>query len=176
VPTFWLGYLLVLGVSVRLGWLPAVGYVGIGQSVLWWARSLVLPVVTLGVGGVALVAKQTRDAMLDVLSREFVRSLRARGLSTRSIVLKHALRAAMPNVVTLMGLYVVSLLLGTAVVETVFALPGLGSEIVTATSQHDLRLVDGASLYFTLIVVVVFTVADLVSAWLDPRLRTGGQR
>jgi peptide/nickel transport system permease protein len=173
IPTFWLGYLLVLLVAVKLRWLPAVGYVSIGSSLGGWARSLVLPVFTLGVGGVALVAKQTRDAMLDVLSREFIRSLRAWGLASRSIVLKHAMRAALPNVVTLMGLYVVSLLLGTAVVETVFALPGLGSEVVLATSQHDLRVIDGASLYFTLIVVVVFTAADLLTAWLNPRIRSG---
>lgn len=172
IPTFWLGYLLVLLFTVRLGWFPAVGYVGIGSSLAGWARSLALPVFTLGVGGVALVAKQTRDAMLDVLSQEFVRSLRARGLAGRSIFFKHAVRAALPNVVTLMGLYVVGLLLGTTVVETVFALPGLGSEIVLATSQHDLQVIDGASLYFTLVVIVVFTVADLLLAWLNPRLRS----
>jgi peptide/nickel transport system permease protein len=171
IPAFWLGYLLVLLFSDRLRLLPAVGYVSPSASVGNWAKSLVLPVVTLGVGGVALIAKQTRDGMLDVLNRPFVDALRARGLSRRSIVFRHALRAALPNVVTVAGLYVISLLLGTAVVENVFALPGMGAEVVQATTAHDLVIVDGVTLYFTLIVVIVFIVADVANAWLSPRQR-----
>ena len=171
IPPFWLGYLLVLLFADRLRLLPAVGYVSPSTSVSRWAESLLLPVVTLGVAGVALIAKQTRDGMLDVLHRPFVDALRARGLSRRSIVFRHALRAALPNVVTLTGLYVISLLLGTAVVENVFALPGLGNQVVQATTAHDLITVDGVALYFTLIVVVVFTIADVANAWLSPRQR-----
>jgi peptide/nickel transport system permease protein len=171
IPPFWLGYLLVLLFADRLRILPAVGYVSPSASLSRWAESLVLPVVTLGVAGVALIAKQTRDGMLDVLDRPFVDALRARGLSRRSIIFRHALRAALPNVVTLGGLYVVSLLLGTAVVENVFALPGLGNQVVQATTAHDLITVDGVALYFTLIVVVVFTIADVANAWLSPRQR-----
>ena len=171
IPPFWLGYLLVLLFADRLRLLPAVGYVSPSTSVSRWAESLLLPVVTLGVAGVALIAKQTRDGMLDVLNRPFVDALRARGLSRRSIVFRHALRAALPNVVTLTGLYVISLLLGTAVVENVFALPGLGNQVVQATTAHDLITVDGVALYFTLIVVVVFTIADVANAWLSPRQR-----
>lgn len=172
IPPFWLGYLLVLLFSDRLRLLPAVGYVSPATSVSGWFQSLLLPVVTLGVAGVALIAKQTRDGMLDVLNRPFVDALRARGLSRRSIIFRHALRAALPNAVTLAGLYVISLLLGTAVVENVFALPGLGNEVVHATTAHDLTIVDGVALYFTLIVVVVFTIADVANAWLSPRQRT----
>lgn len=171
IPAFWLGYLLVLLFSDRLRLLPAVGYVSPSASIGNWAKSLVLPVVTLGVGGVALIAKQTRDGMLDVLNRPFVDALRARGLSRRSIIFRHALRAALPNVVTVAGLYVISLLLGTAVVENVFALPGMGAEVVQATTAHDLVIVDGVTLYFTLIVVIVFIVADVANAWLNPRQR-----
>jgi peptide/nickel transport system permease protein len=172
IPAFWLGYLLVLLFADQLRLLPAVGYVSPSTSVTDWARSLVLPVVTLGVAGVALIAKQTRDGMLDVLNRPFVDALRARGLSRRSIIFRHALRAALPNVVTVAGLYVISLLLGTAVVENVFALPGMGAEVVQATTAHDLVIVDGVTLYFTLIVVIVFIVADVANAWLSPRQRT----
>jgi peptide/nickel transport system permease protein len=173
MPPFWLGYLLVLVFSEHLGLLPAVGYVSPAASLSGWIESLILPAFALGVAGVALIAKQTRDGMLDVMSRPFVDALRARGLSRRSIVFRHALRAAMPNVVTLTGLYVISLLLGTAVVENVFALPGLGNEVVHATTAHDLITVDGIALYFTLIVVVVFMLADVANAWLSPRQRTG---
>jgi peptide/nickel transport system permease protein len=173
VPNFWLGYLLVLAFAIALPIFPATGYVAIGDSSVDWLRSLVLPVVALSVGGSSIIAKQTRDAMLDVLQREFIRSLRARGVSQRSIVFKHALRNALPNVVTLIGLFVVSLLLGTTLIESVFALPGLGSEVVLATSQHDLPVIEGVALYFTLIVVVVFVLVDSICAWLDPKVRLG---
>jgi peptide/nickel transport system permease protein len=173
VPNFWLGYLLVLAFAIALPIFPATGYVAIGDSSVDWLRSLVLPVVALSVGGSSIIAKQTRDAMLDVLQREFIRSLRARGVSQRSIVFKHALRNALPNVVTLIGLFVVSLLLGTTLIESVFALPGLGSEVVLATSQHDLPVIEGVARYFTLIVVVVFVLVDSICAWLDPKVRLG---
>jgi peptide/nickel transport system permease protein len=173
VPNFWLGYLLVLAFAIALPIFPATGYVAIGDSSLDWLRSLVLPVFALSVGGISIIAKQTRDAMLDVLQREFIRALRARGVSQRSIVYKHALRNALPNVVTLIGLFVVSLLLGTTLIESVFALPGLGSEVVLATSQHDLPVIEGVALYFTLIVVVVFILVDSICAWLDPKVRLG---
>jgi peptide/nickel transport system permease protein len=173
VPNFWLGYLLVLAFAIAVPIFPATGYVAIGDSSLDWLRSLVLPVFALSVGGISIIAKQTRDAMLDVLQREFIRALRARGVSQRSIVYKHALRNALPNVVTLIGLFVVSLLLGTTLIESVFALPGLGSEVVLATSQHDLPVIEGVALYFTLIVVVVFILVDSICAWLDPKVRLG---
>jgi peptide/nickel transport system permease protein len=173
VPNFWLGYLLVLAFAIAWPIFPATGYVAIGDSSVDWLRSLVLPVFALSVGGISIIAKQTRDAMLDVLQREFIRALRARGVSQRSIVFKHALRNALPNVVTLIGLFVVSLLLGTTLIESVFALPGLGSEVVLATSQHDLPVIEGVALYFTLIVVVVFILVDSICAWLDPKVRLG---
>ena len=156
---------------MKLRWFPPSGWVNPSVSLGSWARSLVLPVVTLTVAGAAVIAKQTRDGMLDVLSQDYIRALRARGISQRSIVYKHALRNALPNVVTLLGLYVVSLLLGTTLVENVFALQGLGSTAVQATSQHDLPVLEGAALYFTLIVVVTFTIVDLVRVWLNPKLR-----
>jgi peptide/nickel transport system permease protein len=171
IPSFWLGLLLVVVFAMKLKWFPPSGWVNPSVSLGSWARSLVLPVVTLTAAGAAVIAKQTRDGMLDVLSLDYIRALRARGISQRSIVYKHALRNALPNVVTLLGLYVVSLLLGTTLVENVFALQGLGSTAVQATSQHDLPVLEGAALYFTLIVVVTFTIVDLVRVWLNPKLR-----
>jgi len=156
---------------MKLRWFPPSGWVNPSVSLGSWARSLVLPVVTLTAAGASVIAKQTRDGMLDVMSQDYIRALRARGISQRSIVYKHALRNALPNVVTLLGLYVVSLLLGTTLVESVFALQGLGSIAVQATNQHDLPVLEGAALYFTLIVVVTFTIVDLVRVWLNPKLR-----
>jgi peptide/nickel transport system permease protein len=172
IPSFWLGLLLVVAFSMELPWFPASGWISPGVSFGGWLRSLVLPVVTLSVGGASLIAKQTRDGMLDALSQEYIRALRGRGLSVRSIVYKHALRNALPNVVTLVGLYVVGLLLGTTLVENVFALQGLGSIAVQATSQHNLPVLEGAALYFTLIVVVTFMIVDLARLWLSPKLRS----
>jgi peptide/nickel transport system permease protein len=173
LPTFWLGLLMVLLFSNALHWLPSSGWIEFSVSPSGWFRSLLLPVVTLAIGGAAVVAKQTRDGMLEVLSREFIRSLRSHGISEASIVYKHALRNALPNVVTIVGLYVVSLLLGTTLVESVFALQGLGSVAVQATSEHDLPILEGAALYFTVIVVVVFALADITRLWLNPKLRFG---
>ena len=171
LPAFWLGLILVLLFSTKLHWFPPSGWVSPSASLTGWFRSMFLPVITLAVAGASIVAKQMRDGMSSAMNREFIRSLRARGLSERSIVYKHAMRSALPNVVTLIGLYVVSLLLGTTLVELVFALQGLGSLAVNATTQHDLTLLEGTALYFTLIVIVTFTAVDLVQAWLNPKLR-----
>jgi peptide/nickel transport system permease protein len=172
IPAFWLGLLLVIAFANDLQWFPPSGWEDISDSGIGWLQSAALPVITLAIGGVAVVAKQTRDGMSEVLSREFVRSLRARGLSRFSVLYKHALRAALPNVVTILGLFVVSLLLGTTLVESVFAIQGLGSVAVQATAKHDLPILQGATLYFTVIVVLVFAMADIVRLWLNPRLRT----
>lgn len=171
IPSFFLGLLLVSWLSVGAGLFPATGYVNPTESVAEWLRSLVLPVVTLALPGVAVIAKQTRDAMRDALARPFTRTLRAGGVSSRSLVLKHALRNAAIPVVTVVGLVLVGALGGAVVVESVFAMPGLGGLAVQATSQHDLPLVQGVAVYFTVIVVVVNLGIDLLYGWLDPRVR-----
>jgi peptide/nickel transport system permease protein len=137
-----------------------------------WALHAILPVATLAIAGVAMIARQTRDGMLEELERPYVAALRSRGLSERSIVYKHALRNAMPNVVTMAGLYVVSLLLGTTLVESVFSQQGLGTIAVQATSRHDLPILQGVGIYFALIVIVVFCITDVTRAWLNPKLRS----
>jgi peptide/nickel transport system permease protein len=150
---------------------PASGYVAFGVSPADWLESLVLPVVTLSAGGVAVIAKQTRDAMRDVLGRPFIRMLRATGIPRRSIIFKHALRSAAIPVVTIVGLVFVAVLGGSVVVESVFALPGLGSLAVQATTESDLPLIQGIALYFTVIVIVVNLIVDLAYGLLDPRVR-----
>jgi peptide/nickel transport system permease protein len=172
VPAFWLGLILVTFFAVDMRLFPATGYVPLDQSVGEWVRALVLPVVTLAVGGVAVVAKQTRDSMLDVLQRDFIRMLRASGVSEWSIILKHALRNAAIPVVTVLGLIFVSLLSGTVLVESVFVLPGLGSLAVQATSQHDLPVIQGVAVTFTLIVISVNVMVDLTYGWLNPKVRS----
>jgi peptide/nickel transport system permease protein len=171
IPNFFLGLLLISWFAVTLRVFPATGYVPISQSPAGWLHSLVLPVVTLAVPGVAVIAKQTRDAMRDVLDRPFIRMLRAAGVRRWSIIGKHALRNAAIPVVTVTGLIFIGSLSGTVLVESVFALPGLGGLAVQATSQHDLPLIQGVAVYFTVIVICVNLLVDLTYSWLDPRVR-----
>lgn len=172
LPAFWLGAELIVLFAVKLGWFPATGYVSFAVSPLGWLRSLVLPVAALSLYGVAATAKQTREAMLDVLGSEYIRMAWANGIPARSIIFRHALKNASIRVVTVLGVQAVGLLGGTVLAETVFALPGLGSLIVTAAQDHDLPVVQGVALTFTIIVVLINLCIDLGYAWLNPKVRT----
>lgn len=171
VPNFWLGLVLIelFAVSVRI--FPATGFVSFGQSPADWALSLVLPVVAIAAVGMTIIAVQTRDSMLEVLRRDFVRVLEANGIPRRSIVYRHVLRNAAIPVVTVIGITFVGLLGASVLVESVFALPGLGAELTTASAQHDIPVIQGAVLYFTLIVIVVNLLVDITYGLLNPRAR-----
>lgn len=171
LPGFWLGLVLVTLFAVTVRLLPATGYVSLGASPAEWARGLVLPVIALAVAPVALIAKQTRDGMLDALSRDFVHTLRANGATETSIVLRHALRNAAIPVVTILGLMFVGLLSGTVLVETVFAMPGLGGLAVQSTTQHDLPMIQAVAVTFTAVVVIVNLLVDVAYGWLNPKVR-----
>jgi peptide/nickel transport system permease protein len=170
-PNFWLALVLVELLAVKVQVFPATGYVPLGAGPGPWLRSIALPVLTLSAGAVAFVAKQTRDSVSEVMSREFVMMLRARGLSRRSVVLKHALRNAAIPVVTVVGLLLVSLLGGTVLIEDVFSIPGLGQQAVTAAGSHDLPVIEGVAFYFTVIVVIANLLVDLSYRLLNPRVR-----
>jgi peptide/nickel transport system permease protein len=172
IPNFWLALVLVAVFAVSYRVFPATGYVPFAISPGSWAQSLVLPWITLAVAGTASIAKQSRDAMLDVLRQDFIRTLRAAGVPERSIVLRHALRNAAIPVVTVIGILLVGTLSGTVFVEAVFVLPGLGGLAVQATTQHDIPVVQGVALYFTLFVVAINLVVDLAYSWLNPKVRT----
>lgn len=171
IPVFWLGAELIVIFAVKLDWFPATGYVSFADSPTDWLRSLVLPVVALSALGVAQLAKFTREAMLDALGSEYVRMARANGISPSSIVFRHALKSASVQIVTLMGIVTISLLIGSVFVETVFALPGLGSLIVNAVNGHDLPMVQGVAVMFTLIVIAVNLLVDIAYTLLNPKVR-----
>ena len=171
LPAFWLGLVLVTVLAVAVPLLPATGYVSLSSSPSEWLRSLILPVSALALNGIAVIAKQTRGEMIDALSKEFVHNMRANGASEVSIIFRHALRNAAIPVVTVLGLLLVSLLSGTVLVESVFAMPGLGGLAVQSTTQHDLPMVQGVVVTFTLIVVVANLVVDLAYGWLNPKVR-----
>jgi peptide/nickel transport system permease protein len=170
-PNFWLALVLVEFLAVQYPLFPATGYVTFSTDPVQWLSSLVLPVVTLSFGASAFIARQTRDAMADVLARDFVTALRAHGLSLRAIIFKHALRNAAIPVVTLLGVMFVSLLGGTVIIEGVFAIPGLGQQAVTASSAHNLPMIEGVAFYFTVVVVIVNLLVDLSYGWLNPKVR-----
>lgn len=171
IPSFWLALALaeLLAVNVRL--FPATGYTPLDVSPAGWLRGITLPVLALSAGAVAFIAKQTRDSMADVMSREFVVMLRARGLSQRSVVLQHALRNAAIPVVTMLGLLFVGLLGGTVLIEDVFAIPGLGQQAVTAAGSHNLPVIEGVAFYFTIIVVIANLLVDVSYRRLNPKVR-----
>lgn len=172
LPSFWLALTMVDLFAVTFRILPATGYTPLGDSPAQWARSLVLPVATLALPGIAVFARQTRDAMAEALSRDFVTALRANGIPEWSLIMRHALRNAAIPVVTLIGLTFIGLLSGTVFVESVFAMPGLGGLAVQATTQHDLPMIQGVVVVFTLIVVAANLAVDLAYGWLNPKVGT----
>ncbi len=171
-PNFWLALVLVEVLAVQVRLFPTTGYTPLGDDPAGWLSGLVLPVLTLSVGASAYVARQTRDSMSDVLSRDFVTALRARGLPMRSIVGKHALRNAAIPVVTILGVLFVSLLGGTVLIESVFSIPGLGQQAVTASGTHNLPMIEGVAFYFTVVVVVVNLLVEVSYRCLDPKVRS----
>lgn len=162
-PSFWLGLLLLLGFSVKLNWFPSAGAGGISH--------LVLPAITLGVGAAAIVARVTRSSMIDVLSDDYIRTARAKGLSQRVVVMRHAMKNAMIPVLTIMGLEFGGLLAGSVVTETVFAYPGIGQLLIRSIGNRDFPIVQGALLLFSLQFVLINLVVDLLYAKADPRIQ-----
>ena len=170
-PSFWLALVLISVFAVTLRWLPATGYVFFSDSPRDWALSLVLPIFSVAMYSITSIAKQTRDAMHDVMGRDFIRALRACGLSERSVIWKHALRNAALPVVTVLGLVMIGAISGTVFVERVFVLPGLGSLAVSAALNKDILLLQGVTLYFTLMTVAINLMVDLSYGWLNPKVR-----
>jgi peptide/nickel transport system permease protein len=172
IPGFWLGVALVAAFSVKLGWFPAIGYTPLSASPTQWILGLVLPVFALSIQSLASIAKLTREAMLDVLASEHIRMAWANGVTARKIFFKYSLKNAAMVSVTILGLHAVYLLGGTVFIENVFALPGLGTLLVDSTIQHDLPVVQGITMFLTIMIVAVNLMVDLAYSWLDPRVRT----
>jgi peptide/nickel transport system permease protein len=172
LPSFWVGLVLIAIFAVAMRWFPATGFTSFASSPSLWAASLVLPVTALAIGGVALIAKITRDAMLSTLAMDYIRTLRASGIGGTSIVWRHALRNAGLAIATAVGLTLINFLPGAVLIENVFVLPGLGSAVVSATNQHDIPIVQGIGLVFTVIVIVVNLIVDVVYGFLNPKVRS----
>ncbi len=171
LPGFWVGIMMILLFGVRLGWLPTQGYVALGDDPVESLRHMVLPAVALGITSAALVMRQMRSALLEVLAQDYIRTARAKGLARWSVVIGHGLRNAMLPVVTVMGLEVGRIFAGAVVIETLFGIPGMGSLMVQAVFQRDFPVVQGSVLLMATTVLVVNFITDILYGVLDPRIR-----
>jgi peptide/nickel transport system permease protein len=174
IPNFWLGIMLILLVSVRLGWLPASGFVPLGEDPLGNLKRMLMPALVLGSGLAAALMRQTRNAMIEVLSTDYVRTARAKGLAQPAVVLRHALRNGLIPVVTVLGLQMGALMGGAVVTESIFVLPGFGRLIVEAVFTRDYPVVQGVVLLTASSYVLINLLVDVSYTVLNPRIRIRG--
>jgi peptide/nickel transport system permease protein len=156
---------------VKLHVLPAIGYVGITTSPVQWATHLYLPWLALGLAGGATLARQLRSSLIDVLDQDYIRTAEAKGLKRRSIVLKHALKNASMVPLTLVGLQFAYLLGGTIILETIFAMPGLGLYFYDGLLAKDLPVIQGVTLVYALTFVIMNLIVDVLYGFINPRVR-----
>ena len=171
IPGFWAGLLLILLFSVKLGWVRSGGFDGWGQGLWPGLRSLILPAVALGLFQLAVLARTTRSAVLEVLAEEYVKTARAKGVAEGGVVFRHALSNAMIPVVTVAGVQLGQLIAGSIILEIVFYLPGLGRLAIGAIGARDLPVVQGVVLFAASMIVVINVLVDLLYGVLDPRIR-----
>jgi peptide/nickel transport system permease protein len=171
VPVFVVGYGLIYTFAIGLGWFPVQGYTDIREGVVPWLRNLVLPSIALGLVYVALIARITRATMLDVLAEDYMRTARAKGVETRPMLLRHALKNAAVPIVTVIGIGVALLIGGVVITETVFNIPGIGRLVVDAIARRDYPVIQGVIMVFSGLYVLVNLLVDVSYTFFDPRIR-----
>lgn len=171
VPAFVVGYLLVWVFAVRLQWLPVQGYAPLSDGLIAWATYLVLPALTLSLTYTALIARMTRATLLEVLSQDFIRTARAKGLPTLRLLLVHGLRNAGVPIATVIGIGIALLIGGVVITETVFNIPGIGRLVVDSISRRDYPVIQGVILVFSGVYVLLNLAIDLSYTLIDPRIR-----
>ncbi|MBB3178154.1 ABC transporter permease [Variovorax sp. Sphag1AA] len=171
VPVFVIGYLLIWFFALKLQWLPVQGYNRIGDGFWPWLRNLIMPAVALSVIYVALIARVTRAAVAEAMTEDYIRTARAKGIPEARVLMRHALANAAVPIVTVIGIGIALLIGGVVVTESVFAIPGLGSLTVDAVLSRDFPLIQGITLFFSVIYVLVNLLVDLSYLVFDPRIR-----
>jgi len=171
VPVFVVGYILVYYLSMKLRWFPVQGYRPIADGLWDWARHLVLPSLALGLAYVALIARITRTSMLEVLSEDYIRTARAKGVATAPLLLWHALRNAAVPIVTVIGIGIALLISGVVITETVFNIPGVGRLVVDAITRRDYPIIQGVMIIFAGVYVLINLAIDITYCFIDPRIR-----
>jgi peptide/nickel transport system permease protein len=171
VPVFVFAYLLMFVFSIELEWLPVQGYVSIAEGFWPFLRHMILPSVALGTVYMALIARITRASMLEVLSQDYIRTAQAKGLASRDVLMRHALKNAAVPIVTVIGIGIALLISGVVVTETVFAIPGIGRLTVDAILRRDYPIIQAVTLLFSAVYVLINLAVDLSYTLLDPRIR-----
>lgn len=171
VPVFLIGYFLVYVFAIELHWLPVQGYRPLSEGIAQTARSVALPAFALGMVYMALIARITRASMVDVLSQDYIRTARAKGVATAVVLLRHALKNAAVPIVTVIGIGLALLISGVVITETVFNIPGLGRLTVDAVLKRDYPIIQGLIILFASVKVVVNLLIDISYAFFDPRIR-----
>jgi peptide/nickel transport system permease protein len=171
IPSFWLGIMLILLLSVRLGWLPASGFVPLWEDPLGNVTRMVMPAVVLGAGLAAVLMRQTRNSMIEVMSADYIRTAYGKGLSQRVVVFRHAIRNGLIPVVTILGLQMGALMSGAVVTEQIFVVPGFGRLIVESVFTRDYPLVQGVVLITASAYVAINLLVDVSYSLLNPRIR-----
>lgn len=171
IPSFWLAIVLVRWLAAELGWFPSFGYTPLSDGIGPWLHSLALPAVALGLPSAALIARQSRAAVLEILQQDYIRTALAGGLSTRTILFKYALKNAMVPIITIIGFQAAFVLGGSVVIERVFGLPGFGSLAINAVVSQDIPVVQAYVLFIALLVILVNLVVDVSYGWFNPKVR-----
>lgn len=171
LPNFWLGLLLVLFFAVQLGWFRVIGFVPFLDDPLASLKSMLLPAITLGTGGAAVIARMTRSSMLEVLAQDYVRTARAKGLQEHSVLVRHALRNALLPVLTVAGLQLSNIFSGSVIVESIFSLPGVGRLLVTSILHREFFVVQCVVLIIAVGVVATNLLVDILYKYVDPRIK-----
>lgn len=173
LPSFWLAMLFMLFFASYLGWFPITGYTPMSEGFGACLRSIALPSVVLAIGELGILIRIVRSSMLTALDQDFMLSARVKGLPPRAAIVRYALRSAVIAPITISGMQLAKLLGGTVIVETIFALPGIGRLMLTAVEQRDITLLQGIVLFITSMVVLVSLVTDLIVMAVNPAIRTG---
>ncbi len=173
VPVFWLGILMIYLFGLKLRLLPIAGYTSPLDDFWLSTKQAVMPVICLAITGLAYTARQTRSSMLEVIRQDYIRTAWSKGLSERVVIIKHALKNSLIPVITLMGIGIGLVFGGSVLVETVFAIPGVGRLLVTSVFAQDYVVVQSGTLVIATIVILCNLIVDIFYGWLDPRIRFG---
>lgn len=173
VPVFWLGILMIYLFGLRLDWLPIAGYTSPLDDFWLSTKRAIMPVICLAITGLAYIARQMRSSMLEVIRQDYIRTAWSKGLSERVVITKHALKNSLIPVITLMGIGLGLVFGGSVLVETVFAIPGIGRLLVTSVFAQDYVVVQSGTLVIATIIILSNLFVDILYGWLDPRIRYG---
>ena len=171
VPIFWLGVLGIYVFGLNLGWLPIQGWTSPFSDFWKSTQQAVMPVILMAIPSIAVLARQTRSSMLEIISQDYIRTAHSKGLEERVVIYKHALKNALVPIITILGLQLRVLVGGSVLIETVFNIPGMGRLLVTSAFNKDFLVMQGGVLILGLAVCLANLLVDIVYTWVDPRMR-----